>query len=221
MFVLSATIERMTEEQLTQLLSPFLGSMRLSTEQSELISTYLNLLTRWNRKINLTAIRDREGILTRHFGESLFAARHFLPDPLASASVTDVGSGAGFPGMPLKIWAPQIRLTLIESNGKKATFLNEAIRTLNLSHVKVLASRVEAVRAQSDLVTLRAVERFDNILPFLPRLLTPSGQIGLLIGESQIQTAKTVLSDTVWSPPLPIPLARSRMVLISRAKVSD
>jgi 16S rRNA (guanine527-N7)-methyltransferase len=211
----------MSEEQLTQLLSPFLESMRLSTEQLELISTYLDLLARWNRRINLTAIRDREAILTRHFGESLFAARHFLPDPLAALSVTDVGSGAGFPGMPLKIWAPQIRLTLIESNGKKATFLNEAIRTLNLSHVNVLVSRVEQVRAQSDLVTLRAVERLDKILPFLPRLLTPSGRIGLLIGESQIQTAKTVLSGTVWSPPLPIPLSRSRMVLISRAKVTD
>ena len=210
----------MPEQELTQLLSPFLESERLSTEQLRLITNYVDLLARWNSKINLTAIRDREGIVTRHFGESLFAARHFLPDQMAPVSVTDVGSGAGFPGMPLKIWAPQIHLSLIESNGKKATFLKEAIRMLNMSDVTVMPSRVEEVRTQCDLVTLRAIERFENILPFLPKLLKPSGQIGLLIGESQIQAAKSVLDDFVWSPPVPVPLSRNRTILVGRARLA-
>lgn len=204
----------MTEQQITQLLSAFLGTYSLSTDQMKRVTSYLDLLTQWNSKINLTAIRDREGILTRHFGESLFAARQLLPNPSQSLSVADIGSGSGFPGMPLKIWAPNTRLTLVESNHKKAVFLNEAVRKLMLSDVTVLPMRVEEVSTQADLVTLRAVERFEKVLRHLPKLLKPSGRIGLLIGESQVDSAKRALQEILWSPTLPIPLSRSRTLLI-------
>ena len=122
------------------------------------ISTYIDLLLRWNARINLTAIRQPEEIVTRHFGESLFAARHLFPaeatteepsEPALrsvernSTSVIDVGSGAGFPGIPIKIWAPDIHLTLIESNQKKATFLREVARTLTLTNINVFPGRAE------------------------------------------------------------------------------
>lgn len=208
----------MTEERMTELLSPFLGSETLSTDQLQLVTSYLDLLTQWNSKINLTSIRDREGILTRHFGESLFAARHLLPDPSLGQSVTDIGSGAGFPGMPFKIWARNIHLTLVDSSHKKTAFLNEAVRRLNLSEVKVLPVRAEEISTKADVVTLRAVERFEKLLPILPNLLEPCGQIGLLIGESQIAAARGTLERIRWSQPLPIPLSRNRTLLIGRSE---
>jgi len=205
-------------EHMTQLLAPFLGSYSLSGDQMEQVTSLLDLLTQWNSKINLTAIRDREAILTRHFGESLFAAWHLLPNPSFSLSVTDVGSGSGFPGMPLKIWAPTTRLTLVESNHKKAAFLNEAVRKLMLSEVTVLPVRVEEISTQSDLVTLRAVERFEKLLRHLPKLLKPSARIGLLIGKSQLDSAKGALKDILWSPTLPIPMSRTRTLLIGTVR---
>src|SRR5208282_2318861 len=125
----------------------------LSATQLQNISTYIDILLRWNARINLTAIRNQEEIVTRHFGESLFAASHLFPKiyPVTSVSsvvkdvdvdldvaearspkarLADLGSGAGFPGIPIKLWSPNISLTLIESNHKKATFLRELSRTL-------------------------------------------------------------------------------------------
>jgi 16S rRNA (guanine527-N7)-methyltransferase len=145
----------------------------LSPTQLQNISTYIDILLRWNARINLTAIRDPEDIVTRHFGESLFAARHLFPlIPSASSAssavkaleVADIGSGAGFPGLPIKLWAPQISLTLIESNHKKAAFLKEVARALTLTDVNIQNARAEAVTARYDVVTLRAVERFETIL---------------------------------------------------------
>src|SRR5207248_10920276 len=103
---------------------PFLESDELAAPHLAQLSAYLELLLRWNRRINLTAVREPHEIVTRHFGESLFAARHLLP-PATTLEVADLGSGAGFPGLPLKIIRPLARVALIESQSKKSTFLNE------------------------------------------------------------------------------------------------
>src|SRR5246127_5639787 len=122
----------------------------LTAAQLQSISTYIDILQRWNARINLTAIRDEEEIVTRHFGESLFAAAHLFPlcSPVISvvkdSKVADVGSGAGFPGIPIKLWAPEISLTLIESNHKKATFLKEVTRALTLTGVDIQTPRAES-----------------------------------------------------------------------------
>ena len=145
----------MEPARIAELLQPFLGSandQRLTTNDLQNISTYIDLLLRWNARINLTAIRNEEEMVTRHFGESLFAARHLFPPQTAqcrrerprSCTLIDVGSGAGFPGLPIKIWAPHIHLTLIESNQKKATFLREVTRSLTLTNINVFAGRAEA-----------------------------------------------------------------------------
>ena len=118
----------MNDARIAELLEPFLGddgrsTAALSLAQVRLISMYVDLLLRWNDRVNLTAIRKPGEIITRHFGESLFAARQLFPQPEVetgtTAQVIDIGSGAGFPGLPAKIWAPHIRLTLIESNQKE------------------------------------------------------------------------------------------------------
>jgi 16S rRNA (guanine527-N7)-methyltransferase len=203
----------------------------LSPAQLHHISTYIDILLRWNARINLTAIRDPEEIVTRHFGESLFAARHLfppassMPSSVSSASsvvkslhsVADVGSGAGFPGLPLKIWAPEISLMLIESNHKKAAFLREVARVLTLTGINIQNSRAETLAASVfDVVTLRAVERFEAILPTAASLVAPTGRLALLIGSAQQDQARTSLPQFTWSSPAPVPNAHSRILMVGR-----
>src|ERR1700734_4453687 len=113
----------MEADRIAELLQPFTAGAELSPLLLQQLQRYLELLLRWNAQINLTAVRDPEQMVTRHFGESLFAARVLLGDGTApSTSLADVGSGAGFPGIPIKLFAPEVDVTLIESQGKKATF---------------------------------------------------------------------------------------------------
>jgi 16S rRNA (guanine527-N7)-methyltransferase len=210
------------------------------------ISTYIDILQHWNARINLTAIRNEEEIVTRHFGESLFAARHLFPkvypvsssvppvssvvkgvgvdldsaearSPKAEARLADLGSGAGFPGIPIKLWAPNITLTLIESNHKKATFLREVARTLTLTDINIQNARAETLPPSTfDVVTLRAVERPSAILPVAATLLAPNGRLALLIAVSQLEKTSLTLPTLLWNPPLPIPQSNSRLLLIGR-----
>jgi len=202
----------------------------LSPAQLQDISTYIDILLRWNTRINLTAIRDPEDIVTRHFGESFFAARLLFPDPAhagtagdllaavpAAITVADLGSGAGFPGLPIKLWAPQISLTLIESNQKKATFLREVTRALILTNVNIQTARAESLTGLAfDVVTLRAVERFETVLPTAASLLAHDGCLALLLGSSQLAAAKATLPQLAWSEPVPIPSSRSRIIIVAR-----
>ncbi len=215
--------------------------------QLQHISIYIDILLRWNARINLTAIRDPEEIVTRHFGESLFTARHLYPGnirvetaapgcPAAQSSVAelpapafandqrpgtndridllDLGSGAGFPGIPIKLWAPHLRVTLIESNQKKATFLREVIRALTLTDINVFSARAEQFAAQAGVVTLRAVERFEQALPLAASLVAPQGRLALLIGAAQLPRAQELTPSFVWQEPIPIPHSTSRVLLV-------
>ena len=111
------------QKRIAELLTPFIGPASLSDLQLSSIQVYLELLLKWNAKLNLTAIRDPEEAIARHFGESLFAARQLFPTGPSRDTAIDIGSGAGFPGLPLKLWNSSLELTLIESNQRKATFL--------------------------------------------------------------------------------------------------
>src|SRR5271154_1470643 len=124
----------LSESQIAALLSPYLTP---PTAILPPLSAYLDLLFKWNARTNLTAIRDPEEIIRRHFGESLFAGLHLAPE---ANTVLDFGSGAGFPGLPIAILRPQIAVTLAESQNKKSTFLREVVRTLDLPHVEVWAA---------------------------------------------------------------------------------
>ncbi len=231
--------------RIAELLQPFLSSNPchsepgqrpgeepavLSPTQLQSISTYIDLLQHWNARINLTAIRTEEEVVTRHFGESLFAAIHLFPlypvskdvevgvearSPKPKASLADLGSGAGFPGIPVKLWAPSIALTLIESNQKKATFLRELSRALTLTDINIQNARAETLPPFTfDVVTLRAVERLTNILSAAATLLAPGGRLALLIASSQLESVRATLPNLSWAHPIPIPQSQSRQLLI-------
>ena len=252
----------MDAARISALLHPFIEKT-LPEVQLQQISMYIDLLLRWNARINLTAIRDPDEIVTRHFGESFFLARHLFPEPRvarapspawskdpthppqfetqprplfpevggrgqrssdnadpqsakgsAQPTVLDIGSGAGFPGLPLKLWAPAISLTLIESNHKKTAFLREVIRILTLTDVNVITARAETLAntTPGDIVTLRAVERFDAILPIAARLVSPSGRLALLIGSSQLPGIQNLAPDFRTAATIPVPNSQSRVL---------
>lgn len=206
----------MTPDRIAELLTPFLENARLSARQLEQVKTYTELLIKWNAHINLTAIRDPEEIITRHFGESLFAAKLLLAANAIDQTAVDVGSGAGFPGLPLKIWCPELTLTLVEAHQKKAVFLREVVRALGLSRVKVFGDRAENLSEQSVLVILRAVEHYEQILPVAAKLTASAGRMALLIGDAQIGTARSILTEASWESPVPLPLSRGRSLLVGR-----
>lgn len=215
--------------RINELLQPFLSdgpsgqSAVLSETQLKYISIYIDLLVKWNARINLTAICEPEEILTRHFGESLFAARLLFPAPndiaIAEHQFVDLGSGPGFPGLPIKIWASAIHATLIESNQKKATFLREVCRSITLINIDIYSSRAEEFPAgEAHTVTLRAVERFETILSTAIRLLVPDGRLALLIGGAQVKTANRLAPQLNWNEPIAIPQSANRVILIGNAK---
>lgn len=194
--------------RIAELLHPYIVGLALPPMLYDQVAVYLDLLLRWNAKTNLTAIRDPGQIVTRHFGESLFAAsvvfgEQFSGTPLnpsvglggnrsaaPAATLADLGSGAGFPGLPIKLAFPTLHVTLIESQNKKATFLKEVIRALRLEGVEVYSGRAEEWGRRSDVVTLRAVDKFDSILPTAASLLVPGGRLCLLIGMEQATALK-------------------------------
>ena len=128
--------------------------------------------------------------------------------------VIDVGSGAGFPGMVLKIFAPAIGLTLVEANGKKATFLRELARSLQFPDVRVVQERAERLSEKASLVTFRAVEKFENILLTAASLISSGGRLGALIGAGQLATASCSLPGQ-WSS-VAIPESEARVLAIFR-----
>jgi 16S rRNA (guanine527-N7)-methyltransferase len=212
----------MTQPDIASLLVPYVETNGLGFDLPESLlaqfSIYLDLLLRWNARTNLTAVRAPEEMVTRHFGESLFAARQIFPagnSSLAPAtSLADVGSGAGFPGLPMKLWAPQLQVALIESRQRKATFLREVVRALKLTGVEVRSRRAELVTETFEIVTLRAVESFDEVVVVASRLVRPGGRLGLLIGEDQAAKARKVLPVLQWEKPVPIPNSLRRVVLV-------
>lgn len=202
----------MDSSRIATLLAPFVNKESLSANRLSQLSAYLDLLLRWNARMNLTAVRDPEEIVTRHFGESLFTATYLSE---VSGSLADLGSGAGFPGLPIKIWSPALEVTLIEANQKKATFLREVIRSLSLTRVNVNQGRAETLPPESfEILTLRAVERFETALPIAIQLLKPGGTLALLIGETQAETARSVAKTIRWSHMLPLPGSQARVLLL-------
>jgi 16S rRNA (guanine527-N7)-methyltransferase len=204
----------MESSRIAQLLESF--AAELSPDLLSQFDRYLELLMRWNARVNLTAIRDPEQIVARHFGESLFAARQLFDPADPATRIADVGSGAGFPGVPMKLWSPHLRLTLIESQNKKATFLRELIRTLELGEAQVFCGRAEQWENTADVVTMRAVEQFERVLPVAAGLVAPGGKLCLLIGTKQSEVARQLVDASwLWRDPVAIPQSEDRVVAIA------
>jgi 16S rRNA (guanine527-N7)-methyltransferase len=175
------------------------GLAPLDPAQGERFNLYLSLILRWNSRVNLTAIRDEEGILRRHFVESI-ACAHALPAGIRT--LLDFGSGAGFPGIPIALCRPEIAVTLAESQGKKAAFLSEAVRVLGVS-AKVYSGRAEELRTRFDCVTLRAVERMEAAVYEAVRLVRPGGWLGLMTTGAKLEALKTAAgAEFSWAHPV-------------------
>ncbi len=131
----------------------------------------------------------------------------------------DLGSGAGFPGLPFAMLAPQVQVTLIESNQKKAAFLRELIYQLNLKNAKVFDDRGEKYAQTADVVTMRAVESFGKALSLAFGLVRPEGRIALMIGSSQLQEVIGSNNQMKWGEPVPVPGGHSRVLLVGTKAV--
>lgn len=173
------------------------------------LDAFLALLLTWNKRINLTAVRDAESIVQRHFAESLFAAEHV---PAGAATLLDFGSGAGFPGIPIAIARPEITVTLAESQGKKAAFLREAVRTLGL-RAEVWSGRVEQMAAERvfDAVTLRAVDKMPQACRLAVPRLRSGGWLGVFTTRAT-EIALDGLAGIRWTAALAIPGSRQEIL---------
>jgi 16S rRNA (guanine527-N7)-methyltransferase len=192
----------LSESAIADLITPYLPDPPATLIPQ--LSTYLDLLLKWNARTNLTAIRDPEEIASRHFGESLFAARHLDTGTL---TLLDFGSGGGFPGLPIALLRPDIQVTLAESQNKKATFLREVVRTLALP-TEVWPDRVESMPAirQFHTVTLRAV---DNMTAAIASAAPRASHRLLLMAGS----VPTLPPDFSLEPSIPIPNSATSILL--------
>jgi 16S rRNA (guanine527-N7)-methyltransferase len=178
---------------------------------------YLSLILRWNLRVNLTAIRDEEGILRRHFVESIACARAL---PGGISTLLDFGSGAGFPGIPIVFCRPEIAVTLAESQGKKAAFLSEAVRVLGVA-AKVYLGRAEALCEEFDCVTLRAVDRMERAVQEAARLLRPGGWLALMTTGKELDALKAAAgAEYSWAEVVQLPGGEERVLALGERAIS-
>ena len=201
----------MTDARLRELLAPFVAGAEAGLPENlySKLGTYLELLVRWNARTNLTAVREPEEMVTRHFGEGVFTALQIRELVNGGARLLDVGSGAGFPGLPIQLVLPELSVTLAESQGKKASFLREAVRVLGCGS-EVWGDRVEAMpeSRQFEIVTLRAVDKMAAAMDVAAGRLAESGIVAELTVASAEEPIGLILSGT----PSQVPGSRDRVL---------
>jgi 16S rRNA (guanine527-N7)-methyltransferase len=178
----------------------------------ERINIYIRLLLKWNQKISLTTITNPAEILRFHFGESFFATSVV---PIGESRLADVGSGAGFPGLAIRLLVDFNRLILIDSNAKKAAFLAEVSRELDFKNVDVFRGRMEEYSPHDsglDFVTARALGQHDELLEWSCSRLNRSGKIALWVGEADVSRISQNSAWT-WRAPVKIPDSERRFIL--------
>src|ERR1700687_4829423 len=181
------------DRQICEILPPY--DISPNEDQIAMIQEYLLLLLKWNRSVNLTSIQNPAEIVGRHFGESMFAAKLL---PVENCRLADVGTGAGFPGLALKISCPSVHLTLIESNKKKCAFLAEVVRTLEFSGVEIHPERFEQIRPQTvrvNIIVSRAMGDFKQLLRWSAGSLVRRGHIMIWVGA---EDATRIASNSDW-----------------------
>ena len=206
-----------TEETIRRSLAEF--QIQVENKQVLLIQRYMKILGHWNEKLNLTAIRDPLEILYRHFCESMYAA---VAVPVDFGRLADIGSGAGFPGIPLKILRPELELALVESNIKKGTFLAEVVRELELAKTKVLINRYEELSehlAPLDYVCSRALGEFGPFLDWAASEELSAGRVVLWIGGRDLDEARKS-AHWEWQEPIAVPQSLRRFLLVGTKKVA-
>ncbi len=204
----------LSDQRIRAALAPF--GVQVSVAQLIAIREYVSLLLLWNQKFNLTSVKDPLEILGRHFGESQFAAKAV---PIDTGRLADVGSGAGFPGLALKIVCPGLEVVLIERSGRKAAFLTEVKRRLLLSGVDVRRQSFEDLSVAADtfdFVTARAIGQPRRLVRWSQGVLTNGGKLILWLGgEDAIEISS--IPGWAWRDPIPIPKSVRRVLLIGTA----
>mgnify|MGYP000119981190 FL=1 len=161
-------------------------NIKFTEEQLNQFYKYMNLLLEWNEKINLTAITDPNEVILKHFIDSLTINKYIKEN----STLADVGTGAGFPGIPLKILRPDLKITLVDSLNKRINFLNEVINKLNLVNIETVHSRIEdfgkdkKYRESFDFVTARAVANLAVLSEYLLPIAKVGGQCVCMKGSS-------------------------------------
>lgn len=209
--VSNTNVEVPSASSISAWLQPY--GVLLSDLQIAQVQTYIAILVFWNHKFNLTSIDDPQEIVGRHFGESFFCA-NFMP--AEKSRLADVGSGAGFPGLPLKIIRHGNEVFLIEQDTRKAAFLNEVARTLHLESVKVLRTHYETLDpdfGELDTIVARAIGNYKNLLKWAFPRLTSNGRVILLLGLDDA-TKMTQVKGWNWSQPNPIPHSSKRVIIV-------
>jgi 16S rRNA (guanine527-N7)-methyltransferase len=203
------------DEQAGQRLNALLVQVGLPELDQQLIDrfeAYFALLARWNARINLTAIRDKEGILSRHFVESIACA---YAVPRGVETLLDVGSGGGFPGVPIALCRPEVSVILAESQTRKAAFLREAVRTLGLS-ASVYSGRAETLNTLFDCVTMRAVDQMQMMVSKAAHLVAPRGWLVLMTTRAEFPLLKAAVGGVFnWRPEIQMPLSSDRVIAVA------
>jgi 16S rRNA (guanine527-N7)-methyltransferase len=185
----------------------------LTHEVAGRLQVFLELLQKWNARLNLTAIRDPEEILQRHFIECIFAARHL---PAEIRTLLDFGSGGGFPGIPIALCRPEIQVTLGESQSKKSAFLRETVRSLGILNAEVYNGRVEGLEGRFEGVTLRAVDKMQEACREAIHLVAPSGYLVLFLSDEAVKNTVSVFDQFRWDAPILLPASQRRELLIGQ-----
>jgi 16S rRNA (guanine527-N7)-methyltransferase len=170
---------------------------------------HYELLIRWNERMNLTTIGPGPEMVVRHYRESLFFAAQ-LPATREALTILDIGSGAGFPGVPMAVARPNWDVTLVESNQRKAVFLRESTR--HLANVNVLAARVESIEVRADWIVARAVNPA-KVLENLPRL---AAHVGFMIGEDDFSAIRSEF-EIAWEEPVRLPWGDRKICAYGRS----
>jgi 16S rRNA (guanine527-N7)-methyltransferase len=209
--MLTKPVPQISPEVIRKALREF--NVDVSSDQISAIQKYIGMLLAWNEKLNLTAIRDPLEMLYRHFCESIYAA---VAVPLNKGRLADVGSGAGFPGLALKIARPELHVFLVESNIKKATFLAEVVRELELADTRVLVSRYEELGeeiAPLDYVCCRALGELQKFLGWASSPGVAAKNSILWVGGRDLDEVRKVKGWT-WRESIAIPKSLQRFLLV-------
>ena len=203
------------------------ASIELTSDLANSLESYYSLLTKWNAKINLTSFQLDQGghdeAFDRLLIEPIVAARHIAP---SARTAIDVGSGGGSPAIPLTLAAPQLQMRMVESKTRKAVFLREALRELNLDRAVVETSRFEellsrpALHEGLDLVTIRAVRVDPRTLISLQAFLKPNGELFLFRGPGGADVADSLTPALNWLATYPlVETLRSRLVVLRKTDI--
>lgn len=209
-----------SRDRVRELLAPF--EISLPDERIDKLIGYVDLLLRWNSKINLTSITNVDECITRHFGECFLASRIVQ----LHGRLLDIGSGAGFPGLALKLIAPQLEVTLLEPVAKKRAFLKEVSRVCGLGPIEVNANRLDGFArshagTEFDIITTRAVGGLPSLVAPAEGLLRLNGHLCLWMGRKQAQCVRESSSGLEWWKAEAIPLSQDRIILVGVRRESS